>query len=306
MTLLIGSHVSFKKEKQLLGCVEEIINYGGNSFMLYTGAPQNTSRLPIDKNLTLRGYELMKNNNMEINNVFVHAPYIINLANKKNINNYHFSIKFLKEEIKRCDKLGVNKLILHPGSHVGEGIEIGIKNIINALNEVIEPEQKTHICLEIMSGKGSECGSSFLELKEIIDNIDKKNKILVCLDTCHLFDAGYNLNDFDAILDEFDELIGLSKLACIHINDSKNIIGSKKDRHANIGFGNIGFDTLIKIIYNRRIANVPKILETPFISEDDSLIKVYPPYKLEIEMIKKQKLNKNLIQDIRKYYQKTK
>ncbi|MDD3187590.1 MAG: deoxyribonuclease IV [Bacilli bacterium] len=284
MKLIIGSHVSFKKEEQLLGSLKEALSYKANTFMLYTGAPQNTNRQPINKELTLKAQSLMKENNIDINNLVVHAPYIINLANEKNLD---FSIRFLKEELKRCEELGIYKLVLHPGSHVGLGLEKGIENIVFALNQV--KDSKVKICLETMAGKGSEIGT-IEELQTIIDKSENKN-LLICIDTCHLNDAGYDLNDFNNILNKIDNLIGIDKIGCVHVNDSKNVISAHKDRHANIGFGTISFNTLINIIYNEKLASVPKILETPYVD-------VYPPYKYEIEMIRNKKFNENLLNDI--------
>ena len=285
--LIIGSHVSFNKEKQLIGSLDEALSYESNTFMFYTGAPQNTKRYEINDNLTNHALEKMKNNNIDINNIIVHAPYIINLANDKENDKYDFSINFLKQEIERCKELKMSYLVLHPGSHVGLGIEKGINNIIYALNEVLKDDKNVTILLETMAGKGTEVGSNFQELKAIIDGIDKKELIGVCMDTCHLNDSGYDITDFDSILDEFDRIVGLSYLKCIHINDSKNIKGAKKDRHENIGYGSLGFDTLIKIIYNPKLDNIPKILETPYINDK-------PPYKEEITMIREKKFNDNL------------
>lgn len=276
--LIIGSHVSFNKDDQLVGSVKAAINYGANTFMFYTGAPQNTNRSKLDENLTKEAMELMKKNNIDVNNVVIHAPYIINLAN--NNDNYNFSINFLKEEIKRANALGIIKIVLHPGSHVSLGVEKGIENIIYALNEVLKTAKNIIICLETMAGKGSECGKNFEQIKKIIDGIDYKDKIAVCLDTCHINDAGYDLNDFDAVLKEFDEIIGLEYLKCVHINDSKNVINSHKDRHENIGYGTIGFENLMKIIYHEKLKHIPKILETPFVTKDEnSKERLYPPYK---------------------------
>ena len=285
--LIIGSHVSFNKEKQLIGSLDEALSYGSNTFMFYTGAPQNTKRYEINDNLTNHALEKMKNNNIDINNIIVHAPYIINLANDKENDKYDFSINFLKQEIERCEELKMSYLVLHPGSHVGLGIEKGINNIIYALNEVLKDDKNVTILLETMAGKGTEIGSSFQELKEIIDGINKKELIGVCMDTCHLNDSGYDITDFDTILDEFDSKIGLAYLKCIHINDSKNIKGAKKDRHENIGYGTLGFDNLINIIYNSKLENIPKILETPYIKDK-------PPYKEEISMIREKNFNDNL------------
>ena len=277
--LIIGSHVSFTKDRQLLGSLEESLGYGANTFMFYTGAPQNTKRYDIDNKLTELAKLKMKENGIDINNIIVHAPYIINLANNKEDDKYDFSIRFLKEEVKRCELLGIRYLVLHPGSHVGLGIDLGIENIINALNIVLE-DSKVIILLETMAGKGTEIGSNFSEIKRIIDGVNRKDLIGVCMDTCHLNDSGYDVSDFDKVLDEFDSVVGLSYLKCIHINDSKNIMGAKKDRHDNIGYGNIGFSNLLNVIYNKRVEELPKILETPYIGDK-------APYKEEIEMIRK-------------------
>ena len=288
--LIIGSHVSFGKE-QLLGCVEETIKYGGNVFMFYTGAPQNTFRSKIDNNLTIEAYKLMNNNNILFDKVICHAPYIINLANNLDPSRYQFSMNFLRSEIDRCISLGVKYLVLHPGSAVKLDREIAIDNIINALNLVLKQEDEIMILLETMAGKGTEIGINLNELKYIIDNINLEEKIGVCIDTCHLNDSGIDLNNFDDYLNNFESLIGLDKLKCVHINDSKNEVGMKKDRHANIGFGTIGFENILKVIYHEKLKNVPKILETPYV--DDK-----PPYKHEIKMIKNKTFNPNLLEDI--------
>lgn len=292
VNIVIGSHVSFNKDKQMLGSVQEALKYKANTFMFYTGAPQNTNRSDIDPKLTELAHNLMLNENINIKDVIVHAPYIINLANEKN---YEFNVNFLKEEIKRVEQLGVEKLVLHPGSHVGIGVEQGIKNIIKGLNDSIDSDTKVTICLETMAGKGTELGRSFEELKQIIDGIKYKDKIGVCLDTCHINDAGYDLNDIDSILDEFDKVIGLEKLLVLHINDSKNIKGAKKDRHENIGYGTIGFDNLLSVIYHEKLKDVPKILETPYV---DTELGKLAPYKIEIKMIRDKKFNDKLINDI--------
>ena len=284
MELIIGSHVSFKKDDQLLGSVKEAVSYSSTTFMFYTGAPQNTARCPINDDLTLEAKKIMEENNIDIKNVVVHAPYIINLANSKN---FDFNVSFLKQEIKRVESLGVDKLVLHPGSHVGLGIEQGIQNIIDTLNYALEEKQKVAVCLETMAGKGTELGTTFEELKSIIDGVKLKDKVAICMDTCHLNDYGYDISDFDSILKNFDNVIGLDKLKVIHINDSKNEISSHKDRHENIGYGTIGFDNLIKIIYNDKLKKVPKILETPYIDG-------CAPYKEEIEMIRKREFNDRL------------
>ena len=284
--LLIGSHVSFAKE-QLLGSVKEALSYGSTTFMFYTGAPQNTFRSTINENNTKEAFKLMEENGIDINTVIVHAPYIINLANNKEEDKYNFSINFLIEEINRCNMFDVKYLVLHPGSHVGLGPKVGLDNIINALNIVIDKTKNVRILLETMAGKGTELGTNFDDLKYIIDRIDNKDRIGLCLDTCHLNDSGYDINEFDKILDEEDEKIGLSYIKCVHINDSKNERSTHKDRHENIGYGTIGFDALIKVIYNERLKDIPKILETPYINDK-------APYKEEIDMIRSKKFNNSL------------
>lgn len=284
MDLIIGSHVSFKKEDQLYGSLLEALSYKANTFMFYTGAPQNTTRYPINDEMTLKALKLLKENNIDIKNIVVHAPYIINLANA---NNMDFNIKFLKEEINRVESLGIEKIVLHPGSHVGVGVDIGIKNIIDSLNIVLTDDTKVIICLETMAGKGTELGKNFEELKQIIDGIHLKDKVGVCMDTCHLNDAGYDISNFDSILEEFDKIIGIEKIKVIHINDSKNELNAHKDRHENIGYGTIGFDNLINIIYNDKLKGIPKILETPYIEKN-------APYKHEIQMIRNKVFNSNL------------
>ena len=291
--LIIGSHVGFKKDTQILGSLKEALSYGANTFMFYTGAPQNTARYPISDGLTLEALNLMKENNIDYSKVIVHAPYIINLCNEEK---FEFSVNFLTEELNRCNQLGVKYLVLHPGSHVGLGIEKGIENIAKGINMAftnLGKENNVIILLETMAGKGTEVGSKLEEIKEIIDKIEDKDHIGVCLDTCHLSDGGYDIENFDAFLDEFDNLIGINKIGCVHVNDSKNIKGAHKDRHENFGFGNVGYETLINIIYNERLENVPNILETPYVDKD------YPPYKYEIEMIRNKQFDENLLEKIK-------
>jgi len=289
--LLIGSHVGFKKNTQILGSLEEALSYGSTTFMFYTGAPQNTKRCEISDELTLLALNKMKDTDIDYSKVIVHAPYIINLANNKDPDKFMFSVRFLQEEVERCSKLGIKNMVLHPGSHVGLGIDEGISNIITGLNMILDNSDVT-ILLETMAGKGTEIGSNFNEIKKIINGVHNKERIGVCMDTCHMNDAGYDLTDFDKLLNYFDEVVGLEFLHCIHINDSKNEKSSHKDRHENIGFGTIGFDTLISIIYNERLSDIPKILETPYVGE-------YPPYKYEIEMIKNKKFDHNIIEKIK-------
>lgn len=293
MSLILGSHVSFNSSTQLLGSVEEALRYGSNTFMFYTGAPQNTKRGILKDELTYEAYKLMKDNGIALENVICHAPYIVNLCNDEK---FLFSVDFLKQEMARCEQLGITKVVLHPGSSVGLEREHAISNIIKGLNLILSNGNNVTICLETMAGKGTEVGRSFEELAYIINNIEDKSRIGVCLDTCHISDAGYDVSDFDGVLDLFDKVIGLSYLKCLHINDSKNELGAHKDRHENFGYGHIGFDNLIKIVYHEKLIDIPKILESPYVNRE------YPPYKHEIEMIKNKVFNDNLIEDIVNYY----
>lgn len=302
MKLIIGSHVSYTKDEGLAGSVKEALSYNSSTFMFYTGAPQNTFRADIDPKKIVEADKLMEENNIDKKNLVIHAPYIINLANDKDVEKWNFAINFLKQEILRANVLGVNKIVLHPGSHVGLGVEVGLDNICKALNIVLDESDGPIICLETMAGKGTELGKTLEEIKYIIDNVDNSNRLMVCLDTCHLNDAGYDMGDFDKFLDDFDRIIGLNKIGCIHINDSKNEKGAHKDRHENIGIGFIGFDNLSKIIHHKKLENIPKILETPYISIDGGKDRTYPPYKFEIDMIRADKFNDNLLNDIRNYY----
>ena len=291
--MIIGSHVNFNNG--LLGCVKQAISYGANTFMFYTGAPQNTIRKELDLNNANLAMKLMEKENIDINNVICHAPYIVNLANKQILSKWEFSINFLKNEINRCEQLGIKYMVVHPGSCLKNDRNECLKNISDALNYIINYDTKVTILIETMAGKGTECGINTLEIKTILDNIIFKDKIGVCIDTCHLNDSGIDLKYFDDYLNEFDKLIGINKIKCIHVNDSKNVSGSKKDRHENIGFGTIGFDNLINIIYHDKLKNVPKILETPYIDE-------YPPYKFEIKEIYEKKYNPSLKEDVISYY----
>lgn len=300
--MIIGSHVSFGP-KQLLGSVREAVSYGANTFMFYTGAPQNTIRKDIDQELILEAKKLMQENNIDINNIVCHAPYIINLANDTVVEKYDFSINFLKKELARCEDMGIKYIVLHPGSSVGIDRNIALDNIIRALNLIITNDTKTMILLETMAGKGTELGCTLEEIKYILDGVNFKDKIGVCLDTCHLNDAGYNMSLFDEFLDLFDNMIGLSYIKCIHVNDSKNVLKAHKDRHANIGYGTLGFDTILSIINNSKLKGIPKILETPYIGDDDEdKERKYPPYKFEIAMLKSGQFNNNLMEDIRACY----
>ena len=285
MNLIIGSHVSFNNKKQLLGSVEEAISYNANTFMIYTGGAQSTMRSDINDELTYEGHKLMLENNINAKNVIVHAPYIVNLANRSDKTKYDFYIDFFIKELDRCKMLGLDKIVLHPGSATTCSKEEAIENIAHGINLVYKSTTNTMILLEFMAGKGTEVGTSIDELKAIIDKIDDKDRIGVCLDSCHMNDAGVDISKIDDFLDEFDSKIGIDKIKCFNINDSMNQINSHKDRHANIGYGTIGFNNLLNIVYNKRLEGIPFILETPYINRNQS--DAYAPYKMEIESIRK-------------------
>ncbi|WP_077213996.1 deoxyribonuclease IV [Bacillus dakarensis] len=291
----IGSHVSMSGKKMLLAASEEAVSYGSNTFMIYTGAPQNTRRKKIeDLNIEAGRLHMQENG---IDEIVVHAPYIINIGNTTNPDTFDLGVRFLTSEIERTEALGAKQIVLHPGAHVGAGEEVGIKRIIEGLNEVLTGKENLQIALETMAGKGSECGKSFEELAQIIDGVTHNEKLSICFDTCHTHDAGYNIvEDFDGVLEEFDKIIGIDRLKVLHINDSKNTKGARKDRHENIGFGHIGFQALSYIVHHPQLADVPKILETPFVGEDKKDKK--PPYKHEIEMLRSKEFNENLLEAI--------
>lgn len=292
---LLGSHVSMSGKKMLLGSAEDAASYHSNTFMIYTGAPQNTRRKPIEEMNIEAGTAFMKEHGLS--DIVVHAPYIINLGNTLKPENFSFGIEFLKEEIKRAEALGARQITMHPGAHVGEGASAAIQQIIKGLNEVLHKDQLAQIALETMAGKGTEIGRSFEELAEIISGVTMNDKLSVTMDTCHINDAGYDVkNDFDGVLEEFDKIIGLEKLKVIHVNDSKNPQGSHKDRHENIGFGTIGFDALNAVVHHPKLEKLPKILETPFVGEDKK--NKLAPYGHEIKMLKSQVFNPDLIEDI--------
>lgn len=281
--IIIGSHVSMCAPHMLVGSVKEALSYNANTFMFYTGAPQNSSRKPVSELKVEEARKLMIENNIDIKNVVVHAPYIINIANAKDEGIYDLSKKVLKDEINRTSYIGCKYIVLHPGSHLGLGVEVGLSRIIEALNEVLNADDSdVVVLLETMAGKGNEVGSTFEQIAYIIDNIDRKEKIGVCFDTCHTHDSGYDLiTDFDSVLEEFDNIIGLDYLKVIHVNDSKNIRGASKDRHENIGKGYIGLDTLKSIVNHPKLTGIIKILETPYIDGN-------APYKEEIALLREE------------------
>ena len=283
--LKIGSHVGMAGKDMFLNSAKEAAGYGANTFMLYTGAPQNTRRKPIEELNIEAGWDYMREHDLE--DFVVHAPYIINLANTVKPETYELAVEFLTLEAERTVAMGSNLLILHPGAHVGAGVEAGTKKIIEGLNHVLTADTKCCIALETMAGKGSEIGRSFEELAAIYDGVTYNEKLRVCFDTCHTHDAGYDIiHDFDGVIDQFNHYIGKDQIAVFHINDSKNVCGAKKDRHANIGQGEIGFDALHYIVHHPDFMDVPKILETPYIPDAENPKKSYPPYKDEIARLR--------------------
>ena len=293
--MLLGSHVSMSGKKMLQGSVETAASYGANTFMIYTGAPQNTRRKDINELNIEAGQEEMKALGLE--NFVVHAPYIINIANTVKDYVFELGVDFLQEEIVRTEALGANQIVLHPGSHVGAGSDAGIKQIIKGLNEVLTNDHKVDIALETMAGKGSEIGRTFEELHAIIEGVTHNERLSVTFDTCHVHDAGYDIkNDFNGVLNEFDKIIGIERIKVLHINDSKNERGAHKDRHENFGFGHIGFDALSYIVNHEEFKDIPKILETPFVGPDKKNRNA--PYKYEIDMIKSGTFDPNLLHKI--------
>lgn len=291
----LGSHVSMSGKKMLLGSSEEAASNDANTFMIYTGAPQNTRRRPIEELNIEQGMNHMKEHG--ISDIIVHAPYIINIANTTKPATFELGTSFLESEIQRTEALGAKQIVLHPGAHVGAGVDMGTDRIIEGLNEVLNKDQTVNIALETMAGKGTEIGRSFDEIARIIDGVTHNEKLTVCLDTCHIHDAGYDIvSDFEGVLTEFDKIIGLDRIQVIHVNDSKNERGASKDRHENIGFGHIGFDPLNYIVHLDTFKDIPKILETPFVGEDKKNKK--SPYKQEIDMLKSGKFNENLLEMI--------
>ena len=285
--IILGSHIGLSSPEYYLGTVKEALSYGEDTFMFYTGAPQNTFRKPLSELWIEQGRKLIKESNIDESKIVVHAPYIINLGNNLKPDTYDLAISFLAQEIRRVAGFGLKLLVLHPGSHLKNGEENGLISIVDGLNKVLDADDSdVIICLETMAGKGSELGVNFEFLAKVIEGVHKKDRVAVCLDTCHINDAGYDINKEKEIIDEFDRIIGLDKLKVIHLNDSKNPMGAHKDRHENIGYGFIGFENLLAFVYDERLADIPKILETPYVNGK-------PPYKEEIEMIRAKTLTPN-------------
>lgn len=273
----IGSHVGMSGKKMMLGSVEEALSYGANTFMIYTGAPQNTRRKEISELRIEEAHALMKERGIQ--DFIIHAPYIINLANTVKPETYELAVRFLRLELTRADAMGSQIMVLHPGAHVGAGVDAGIASIVKGLNEVLTDDTSCMVALETMAGKGSEIGRSFEELARIYDGVHKKDRLRVCFDTCHTHDSGYDLvQDLDGVLTEFDRILGKEQIAAFHINDSKNSRGAAKDRHENLGKGHIDISVLSRIVHHPDFLHVPKILETPWIGDQ-------APYKEEIAML---------------------
>lgn len=295
--MIIGSHVGMSGKDMLLGSAKEAVTYGADTFMFYTGAPQNTKRKDISELNIDPAWKYMEEHG--IRQILVHAPYIINLANTVKPETYELAEEFLALEIDRTAACKSSTLILHPGAHVGAGVSAGIAQIIRGLNHIFTRETTVNVALETMAGKGTEIGRSFEEIARIYDGVVYNDKLRVCFDTCHTNDSGYDVkNNFDGVIDEFDRILGKDQIAVFHINDSKNPMGARKDRHANIGFGTIGFDALHTIVHHPDFENVPKILETPYIPSSENSKKSFPPYREEIQMLRCGQFNSRLQEEI--------
>ncbi|NVY95847.1 deoxyribonuclease IV [Lactobacillus sp. DCY120] len=289
--MILGSHVSLSGKKMLLGAAQEAVSYGANAMMIFTGAPQNTRRKTVDQMNISAGQTYIKEHGPQF--IMGHAPYIINLGNTKRSEQYEFGIEFMKDEIQRCEALGITTLSFHPGAHVGLGADKAIHSIAHGLDEVLAAtKNQVKIALETMAGKGTEVGTNFEQLAQIIDLTPHNEQLAITLDTCHASDAGYPIKDnFDEVLEEFDRIIGLDRLQMIHLNDSKNPQGSHKDRHTNIGFGTIGFQSLNYICHHPQLEKVPKIMETPYVLVDQDRKKSAAPYAAEIKMLTEQRFD---------------
>lgn len=292
----LGSHVKMRGKEMFLGSAKEAASYGANAMMIYTGAPQNTVRKDLSLMKIEEGRKYMEDHGIE--EVVVHAPYIVNLGNNKDQGKYEFAIEFLANELKRADALGAKQVTLHPGAHVGLGAKAAIENIAHGLDEALKASKDVSVALETMAGKGTEIGRTFEELSEIIEKCSENGRLSVTFDTCHANDAGYDVkNGFDDVLNEFDQIIGLNRLKVVHLNDSKNECGAHKDRHANIGFGTIGFDSLNYIAHHPQLEAVPKIMETPYVGEDKK--NSFAPYAYEIAMLKNQAFDSKMLDKVK-------
>ena len=257
--LKIGCHLSVSKGFYAMG--KDAIAINANTIQFFTRNPRGGAAKPIDEEDINKFKQLAKENGIE--NLLAHAPYTLN-ACAKTENIREFAKNTMEDDLKRMEYFPGSLYNFHPGSHVGQGVDEGIKYISEMLNEIIKPEQTVKVLLETMAGKGTEIGRNFEEIKQIMDKVNLKEHIGVCLDTCHIFDGGYDIvNNLDKVLEEFDKIIGLENLYAIHLNDSMNTLGSHKDRHAKIGEGNIGLEAITKIINHPKLRNLPFFLETP-------------------------------------------
>ena len=292
----IGSHVSNNGDEMLIGSVKEALSYKANCFMIYLGPPQSTMRKDASRLNINEMRMLIDKFNINIEDVIVHAPYIVNLA-QPDPEKREFAVNFITKEMKTMAKVGCKYMVLHPGAHMNMGVDKGLELIADSLKKILNntKDDSTCIALETMAGKGTECCSKFEEIKKLIDLVDSE-RIVVCFDTCHTHDSGYDIiNDYQGVMNHFDKLIGLDKIKAFHINDSLSICGAKKDRHANMGFGHIGFKALMQFVYDERFKDIPKILETPYIKTENG---EFAPYKYEIEMIKNNQFDEELLKKI--------
>lgn len=295
--LKIGSHVGMSGKEMFLGSVKEAVSYGANTLMVYTGAPQNTRRKDVSELNIEAGRAYMKEHGLQ--DLIIHAPYIINLGNSVKPETFELAVEFLAVELERTKAMGSKILVLHPGAHVGAGEDIGTSQIVKGLNEVLTSNTDVYVTLEAMAGKGSEIGRNFEELARIYDGVHHNDKLRVCFDTCHVHDSGYDIvNDFDGVIEQFDKVLGKDQIAVFHINDSKNPRGAGKDRHENIGFGHIGFDAIHRVVYHPDFESIPKILETPYIPSVEDPKKTFAPYKHEIAMLRSHDFNPKLKEEI--------
>lgn len=271
-SILLGANVSIAKTG-LLAAVEETIGYDANTYMIYTRSNRGGKARPITDFHRDEALQLMEEHH--ITNPVVHLSYLVNLASPKE-DTWEYGKSVLKEEIERVSYLGFRYIVMHPGSHVGEGPEYAIRRIAEALNSILTGEEPLFVCLETMAGDGSKVGNSLEEIAEIISRVDHQEKLGVCIDTCHNYSYGYDVvNDFDGFLADFDRIIGLPRLKVAHINDSKTPFQSHKDRHANIGDGSLGLEAISHIVHHEALRNIPQILETPggqYKSEIDLLL----------------------------------
>ena len=279
--MILGCHCGMSGTEMMLGSVKEAIGYNATALMIYTGAPQNTIRKQLKELHIAEALKLMDEANISREHLIIHAPYIINPATT-DLEKRDFCINFLTQEVKRSYAMGSKVIVLHPGNSLTIPVEEAIENISYVVNKIIENTMETDvvIALETMAGKGTEVGRTFHEVRAIMDKINVKERIGVCIDTCHMFDSGYDVvNDYTNVKKLLDEVIGIEHIKVIHLNDSKNPLASHKDRHANLGEGYIGFDALYRICHDPDFAKIPKILETPYIDG-------VAPYKDEIARLR--------------------